>query len=91
MKVEVAIGEIFDKITILDIKLARIQDNERLMYVRGERETLDMALIMKVSLLIQNSTKNSKTLIQKSGILKQGLEKKKQRKNLIMSSLSLLD
>jgi hypothetical protein len=45
MKVEVAIGEIFDKITILDIKLARIQDNERLMYVRGERETLDMALI----------------------------------------------
>ena len=35
----------FDKITILDIKLARIQDNERLMYVRGERETLDMALI----------------------------------------------
>ena len=45
MKVEVALGEIFDKITILDIKLARIQDNERLMYVRGERETLDMALI----------------------------------------------
>ena len=45
MLVDVAIGEIFDKITILDIKLARIQDNERLMYVRGERETLDMALI----------------------------------------------
>tara|TARA_R100001509_G_C4875747_1_gene218432 strand:+ start:1804 stop:2190 length:387 start_codon:yes stop_codon:yes gene_type:complete len=45
MKVEVAIGEIFDKITILDIKLARIQDTERLRYVRGEREVLDMALI----------------------------------------------
>ena len=45
MLVDVAIGEIFDKITILDIKLARIQDNERLMYVSGERETLDMALI----------------------------------------------
>ena len=44
MKVEVALGEIFDKITILDIKLDRIQDSERLMYVRGERDVLDTAL-----------------------------------------------
>ena len=29
MKVEVAIGEIFDKITILDIKLERISDESR--------------------------------------------------------------
>ena len=33
MKVEVAIGEIFDKITILDIKLERISDKSRLSYV----------------------------------------------------------
>jgi len=44
MKVEVAIGEIFDKIAILDIKLARIQDSERLKYVRGERDVLGVAL-----------------------------------------------
>ena len=28
MKVEVAIGEVFDKITILDIKLKKIKDEE---------------------------------------------------------------
>lgn len=45
MKVEVAIGEIFDKITILDIKLERIPDETRLSYVRGEKEILENALV----------------------------------------------
>ena len=44
MKVEVAIGEIFDKITILDIKLERIFDESRLSYVQGEKDVLEEAL-----------------------------------------------
>ena len=44
MKVEVAIGEIFDKITILDIKLERISDESRLFYVQGEKDVLEEAL-----------------------------------------------
>lgn len=44
MKVEVAIGEIFDKITILDIKLERITDESRLKYIKTERDTLATAL-----------------------------------------------
>jgi hypothetical protein len=44
MKVEVAIGEVFDKITILDIKLERISDEDRLSFVRKEKDTLEKAL-----------------------------------------------
>ena len=44
MLVEVAIGEIFDKITILDIKLERISDETRLTYIRGEKMILENAL-----------------------------------------------
>jgi hypothetical protein len=44
MKVEVAIGEVFDKITILDIKLERIEDEDRLSFVKKEKETLEKAL-----------------------------------------------
>tara|TARA_R110000744_G_scaffold373384_1_gene485519 strand:+ start:235 stop:621 length:387 start_codon:yes stop_codon:yes gene_type:complete len=44
MKVEVAIGEILDKITILDIKLERISDESRLSYVQGEKDVLEEAL-----------------------------------------------
>jgi hypothetical protein len=44
MKVEVAIGEIFDKITILDIKLERIDDEFRLHYIRTEKDILMEAL-----------------------------------------------
>jgi hypothetical protein len=44
MKVEVAIGEVFDKITILDIKLEKIEDEDRLSFVKKEKETLEKAL-----------------------------------------------
>ena len=47
MKVEVAIGEIFDKITILDIKLERITDQARLDFVRTERVALADALFQE--------------------------------------------
>ena len=44
MKVEVAIGEVFDKITILDIKLERIEDEKRKENIRRERQILSDAL-----------------------------------------------
>ena len=45
MKVEVAIGEVFDKITILDIKLERISDEDRLSFVqKKKKDTLEKAL-----------------------------------------------
>ena len=44
MQVQVAIGEIFDKITILDIKLERIYDESRLTYVQGEKDVLEEAI-----------------------------------------------
>ncbi len=44
MLVDVAIGEIFDKITILDIKVERITDPNRLRYIVKERQVLEQAL-----------------------------------------------
>ena len=41
--VEIAPGELIDKITILDIKLARIKDAAKLANVRAEWETLTRA------------------------------------------------
>jgi len=45
MNVEVAIGEIFDKITILDIKLEKIKDKSRLFYIEKEKGILQSALL----------------------------------------------
>ena len=44
MKTEVAIGEVFDKVTILDIKLERISDKSRLSYIQEEKSTLEEAI-----------------------------------------------
>ena len=44
MKVDVAIGEIFDKLTILDIKLERIDDSYRLFHINHEKDILRKAL-----------------------------------------------
>ncbi len=40
LKVEIAPGELIDKITILEIKLERIEDTAKLANVRAEWETL---------------------------------------------------
>lgn len=40
----VAIGEVVDKITILDIKLDRIKDEAKLPFLRDERAELEAAL-----------------------------------------------
>ena len=44
MKVDVAIGEVFDRITILDLKIKNIQDEYRLSYIKAEKAMLLKAL-----------------------------------------------
>jgi len=44
MKVEVSNGELVDKLSILEIKLKKIQDGEKLKNVRKEYELLEIAV-----------------------------------------------
>tara|TARA_R110000868_G_scaffold118403_3_gene314019 strand:- start:111 stop:497 length:387 start_codon:yes stop_codon:yes gene_type:complete len=44
MKIEVSIGEIIDKITILQIKEKNIKNKKKLLYVKQELSTLQNAL-----------------------------------------------
>lgn len=41
MKIEVSNGELLDKISILELKLLRIEDEEKLVNIRKEFETLN--------------------------------------------------
>jgi len=44
MKIDVSIGEVFDKITILQIKLERIKDQEKLKHITHELDVLESVL-----------------------------------------------
>lgn len=44
MKIEVSIGEVIDKITILQIKQEKIKDKNKLKYISEELETLSSSL-----------------------------------------------
>ena len=44
MKIDVSIGEVFDKVTILQIKLERIKDQEKLKHIAHELDVLKSAL-----------------------------------------------
>ena len=44
MKIEVSIGEVIDKITILQIKENNINDQKKLVYIREELQVLQSAL-----------------------------------------------
>ena len=55
IKIPVSIGELFDKITILEIKSNRISDTKKLFFVKKEYDLLN-----KIALKIdQNYSKNS--------------------------------
>ena len=47
MKIEVSVGEVVDKITILQIKEENIKDKTKLNYVRGELRVLQEALVVE--------------------------------------------
>ena len=49
MKVDVAIGEVFDRITILDLKIKNIKDEYRLSYIKAEKSMLLKLLQKKIS------------------------------------------
>jgi hypothetical protein len=40
-KVEISVGELFDKLSILDIKMSKISDKEKLQHIKNERECLE--------------------------------------------------
>jgi len=44
MKIDVSIGEVFDKITILQIKLEKIKDHEKLKHIEYELKILEKIL-----------------------------------------------
>jgi len=44
MNIEVAIGEVFDRITILNLKIKYISDVSRLAYIKAEKAMLLKAL-----------------------------------------------
>ena len=44
MKIDVSIGEVFDKVTILQIKLERIKDQEKLKHITHELDVLKSVL-----------------------------------------------
>jgi FtsZ-binding cell division protein ZapB len=47
MKIEVSMGEVLDKITILQIKFANLKDKEKLLHVQHELNTLEESLAEK--------------------------------------------
>ncbi len=49
MKIEVSNGEIVDKLTIIEIKLENIRDEEKLKNLRKEYEILDRAVAQIIS------------------------------------------
>ena len=48
--VEVSVGELFDKISILEIKKDKIKDEEKLKYIRDEYNLLKEQMVNKVKL-----------------------------------------
>ena len=48
--VEVSVGELFDKISILEIKKDKIKDEEKLKYIRDEYNLLKEQMVDKVKL-----------------------------------------
>ena len=46
--VEVSVGELFDKISILEIKLHKIKDKEKIKFIEDEYKVLKKQLTLKV-------------------------------------------
>lgn len=61
--VEVSIGELIDKITILEIKASRIRDEMKLKNVANELEALTTALSVVTPTQILNDLKNKLKLV----------------------------
>ena len=47
MKIEVSIGEVLDKIAILQLKMEHMEDKEKLSHVRRELNTLEHTLVQE--------------------------------------------
>ena len=56
MKIDVSIGEVFDKITILQIKLEKIKDHEKLKHI--EYESMRLFGTLRTSFATRKRKKN---------------------------------
>lgn len=90
MKVEVAIGEVFDRITILDLKIKNIQDEYRLSYIKAEKEMLLDAL-KEEGIEIESHLYEPLFLINsKIWETEAGFRDKESKKNLMVNLLNSL-
>ena len=62
MKIEVSNGEILDKVSILEIKLERIKDVEKLRNIRNERDALEDA-VQLIAAAAKSAEKYSAALV----------------------------
>ena len=62
MKIEVSNGEILDKVSILEIKLERIKDVEKLRNIRKERNALEDA-VQLIAAVAKSAEKYSAALV----------------------------
>jgi NCAIR mutase (PurE)-related protein len=62
LKIEVSNGEILDKVSILEIKLERIKDVEKLLNIRNERDALEDA-VQLIAAAAKSSEKYSAALV----------------------------
>ena len=65
--VEVSVGELLDKISILEIKLDKIKDNEKLKFIKDEYEVLKNQYVKNINpnLEINNLFKSLKEINEK--------------------------
>jgi|15BtaG_2_1085339.scaffolds.fasta_scaffold37136_1 hypothetical protein len=62
IKVEIAPGELFDKLTILGIKLEKIKDNTKIVFVKNEQAILKKSVSKLHEWVAGNKIANSKAL-----------------------------
>jgi len=80
MKIEVSNGEVVDKLTILEIKLSRIKEKNKLANIRKEHAILDKVvtkIIQKEDPLYQKLLKTNQLLWEVEDMIRK-LEKKKE-------------
>ena len=68
MKIEVSMGEVIDKITILEIKKERISNAGKLKYIVEELTELRGALLKENMLLSINTPQDLKTLLKEINV-----------------------
>ena len=89
--VEVSVGELLDKISILEIKLEKIQDPEKLKYINNEYKILKKQLNLNINKdnKIDNLFKSLKEINYKLWVIEDDKRKCEKNKNFGESFIKL--